>query len=86
MRGVSRQKYGFYECGFLPRQNRAITFQMHAYTIIVLTLIYEAEGFILLILFLNIQTFALLDMLFVASFVLLFLLGFVVDLLFNVNC
>lgn len=75
-----RQRYGFYECGFRPRQELAIEFDMQNYIIFSMTLLYDAEGIIFLLFCQCLNIFCLTDAIFILTYFALFILGFVVDI------
>ena len=73
-------RFGFYECGLRMRKTGNITFTLFFYNICIFTLLYELEGFLFIFLLLNISVVNLSDFILIASFVLFFIFGFIVDL------
>lgn len=72
----SRQKYGFYECGFRPKTESTPQLPMHTYLILSLAILYDVEGFFLLVFLINYTTIGVLDLIFILFYVFLIFWSF----------
>ncbi len=75
-----RQRYGFYECGFRPRQELSIEFSMQNYVMFAMTILYDVEAVLLLFFLQNLNIFATVDMLLIVLYLVFFILGIFFDI------
>lgn len=79
LKGSTRHKYGFYECGFRPKNEYSLKFNLHSFVICSMAILYDVESLYLILFMLNINLFSLVDFGLLFFYLSTFLIGFVLE-------
>jgi NADH:ubiquinone oxidoreductase subunit 3 (subunit A) len=76
LKQFNRNRYGFYECGYRSKNELNLNFNIHMFIVCSLTILYDAEGSILIFFLINLNILSIADFILLLIFILTFILGF----------
>ena len=77
---VTRQRYGFYECGFKARIEKSTLVQLNIVVIVSMALLYDVESLIFIFLMINLTTASCLDIVLILMYIALLFCGVLFDI------